>query len=288
VIRLLLLDDHQMMIDGLRSMLDTEPQVQVMATAQRPQEATEALQQHPIDLAIIDMNLREATGHELIPGFRQLVPGLKILVLSMYDDKRMIRAALQAGADGYLLKGSGKAELMRAILRIMDDDVSYSGEVASKLLEDFVYPPAADAMLQASDLDRLRGQEKPEERSIRMSEEEAAEIYSRLMDYVTREKPYLDRDLTLPKLAERLHLAPYKLSYIVNLKENKHFFHFINAFRVQEAQQLLASSMAESYTLEGIGYEAGFNNKVTFISSFKKECGLTPGQYRKQIQLGVS
>ena len=285
ICKIMIVDDHQMMIDGLQMLLGGEADLEVVATAQRGRQALQVLSEISIDLLIVDMSMPEMPGYELVRLAREQVPEIKVLVLSMFDDRRMIRMALMAGADGYVLKGSGRRELLTAIRRIVDDDVYYCGEVAGKLLEDYVQSQHGPdgPVLHAHDLERMR-QEDLSGRSNgqKTSEDEVSEVYERLKYHFSTARPYLDRALTLPKLAEQLHVPPHKLSLVINQTEKRHFAGFVNSFRVKEAQRLLRDPGSSHKTIEAIGYEAGFNNKVTFIDAFKKECGFTPGQFKKQ------
>ncbi len=93
------------------------------------------------------------------------------------------------------------------------------------------------------------------------------------------EKPYLDDKLTLQKLAEQIKLPEKQLSSLINQQTGKHFFDFINEFRINDAKSLLKSQ--PQLTVLEILYEVGFNSKSSFYTAFKKETGLTPTDYRK-------
>lgn len=95
------------------------------------------------------------------------------------------------------------------------------------------------------------------------------------------EKPYLDDKLTLQKLAEKIDLPEKQLSQLINQHTGKHFFDFINEFRINEAKTLLKEQ--SQLTVLEVLYEVGFNSKSSFYTAFKKETNLTPTDYRKSI-----
>nr|WP_315027677.1 AraC family transcriptional regulator [uncultured Chryseobacterium sp.] len=109
-------------------------------------------------------------------------------------------------------------------------------------------------------------QEKPEELNI-------------LIHFMKSDKPYLDDKLTLQKLAEQINLPEKQLSSLINQHTGKHFFDFINDFRINDAKELLRNQ--PQLTVLEILYEVGFNSRSSFYTAFKKETGVTPTEYRK-------
>jgi AraC-like DNA-binding protein len=100
-----------------------------------------------------------------------------------------------------------------------------------------------------------------------------------LISYMENKKPYLDFDLTLQKLAAQLDLPEKELSLLINQKIGKHFFDFINEYRIEDAKMLLKNQ--PQLTVLEILYEVGFNSKSSFYTAFKKETNITPSDYRK-------
>jgi AraC-like DNA-binding protein len=112
--------------------------------------------------------------------------------------------------------------------------------------------------------------------------EEDASHYLRILEkYMRDEKPYLDPQLTLPKLADDLNIPSNYLSQIINENLKQNFFDYINKFRVEEVKSNMADSKFEHYSLLGIAYESGFNSKSAFNRIFKKSTGLTPSAFKK-------
>lgn len=101
--------------------------------------------------------------------------------------------------------------------------------------------------------------------------------------FMKAEKPYLNPDLTLPKLAEELDVSTHHLSQVINERHGSNFFDYINRFRVEEVKRKIASKDFQNYTLLGIAMESGFNSKSAFNRVFKQIENITPGEYRKSL-----
>ena len=108
----------------------------------------------------------------------------------------------------------------------------------------------------------------------------AIEVLSVFMHH---QKPYLNPSLTLRNLAEKIQMNSRELSVLINQNLNKHFFDFVNEYRIEEAKNILKDSSKKEFTVLEILYEVGFNSKSSFNTAFKKHTGLTPTQFRKSI-----
>ena len=117
-----------------------------------------------------------------------------------------------------------------------------------------------------------------------LSTETAEDLYKNLIQQITKESYYTETTLSLNELAQKLSISPNHLSQIINEKEGKNFFDFINAFRVAEFKRLIAMPTNKQYTLLALAYDCGFNSKSSFNRSFKKHTGLTPSQYAATVQ----
>jgi len=130
---ILITDDHRMFIDGLKSLLRKEKRVAVVAEALNGEAALEILAQQPIDLLITDINMPGMSGTELTKRVKENFPATKVLVLTMYNDREIVSEILSTEAEGYILKNTGKQELIDAILKIADNGTYYSNEVVDIL-----------------------------------------------------------------------------------------------------------------------------------------------------------
>ena len=107
------------------------------------------------------------------------------------------------------------------------------------------------------------------------------EQIDRVLGFMKEERPFLDSSLSLQKLAQQLSLPAQELSLLINHSLGKHFFDFVNEFRIREAQKILIDSSQKAKTVLEILYEVGFNSKSSFNTAFKKHTDMTPTQYRK-------
>lgn len=103
-----------------------------------------------------------------------------------------------------------------------------------------------------------------------------------LEDYMRTEEPFLDASLTLHDLANMAGIPARELSLLINHHLNKHFFDFVNEYRIEKAKELLRNPERKDYTVLEILYEVGFNSKSSFNTAFKKLSGLTPTEYRRR------
>ncbi|WP_336070127.1 AraC family transcriptional regulator [Mesoflavibacter sp. CH_XMU1404-2] len=115
------------------------------------------------------------------------------------------------------------------------------------------------------------------DKKIEVEDKRVQEIF----EFMEKEKPYLDPSLTLQKLAGQLQINSRDLSVIINQQIGKHFFDFVNEYRIENAKKLLSENSKSQLTVLEILYEVGFNSKSSFNTSFKKLVGVTPTEYRK-------
>jgi two-component system response regulator NreC len=138
VIRILIVDDHAILREGVRSLLATVPEMEVVGEAENGEDAvTEARRLKP-DVVLMDIVMPLSDGLEATEKIHRELPDTKVLVLSMYDDEEVIRRAIRVGASGYVLKGSGSDDLVRAILQVSQGGVPLHPTVAAKIVGDYV------------------------------------------------------------------------------------------------------------------------------------------------------
>lgn len=132
---LLLVDDHQLVIEGVKTLLKSDPQLRVAATANSGAEGLRRLREHPeIQVAMVDLNMPQMSGVELTRCIRAEFPAVRVLVLSMFHDHASVQDVLDAGGAGYLLKNTTRAELMQAIRDVAAGRTHFSPEVGQTLL----------------------------------------------------------------------------------------------------------------------------------------------------------
>jgi two-component system, NarL family, nitrate/nitrite response regulator NarL len=131
-IRLMLVDDHPLVRDGLRLRLQTVPGLHVVAEASDADEALAQAGEHRPDLVLMDVGLRGANGLQATRRLREQRPDCKVLVLTMYDNPEYLREAERAGASGYVLKDSPAENIVQAIRAVAAGQQYFSPEVLEK------------------------------------------------------------------------------------------------------------------------------------------------------------
>ncbi len=138
-ISILLVDDHQIILDGIKQMLEGESSICICACAENGRQALELAQQNPPDIIITDVSMPDMNGVELCERIQHLAISSKVIILSMYASEDYIFKAIQAGAKGYLTKqNTTKEELISAIHKIVDGEEYYSPAVANIIMKNFV------------------------------------------------------------------------------------------------------------------------------------------------------
>lgn len=133
-LKIILVDDHVLVRDGIKALLAHENAFEVIAEASNGNEALEIIPEHQPDMLIVDIRMPEMTGNELVRIVSSKFPKIKTLILSMHDAQEYVLEAIEAGADGYMLKGASKVELLKALEAISNDGKYFSGDVSSILI----------------------------------------------------------------------------------------------------------------------------------------------------------
>jgi DNA-binding NarL/FixJ family response regulator len=139
-INLYIVDDHQIMIDGIKALLKTTTQFAVAGQNTNPVRALEELKRQNVDILITDINMNDMSGIELTKKVRQVLPDLKVLALSMYGDRETISEMLEAGINGYVLKNTGMEELVTALNKISNGQLYFSDEVSAEMMKAITQP----------------------------------------------------------------------------------------------------------------------------------------------------
>jgi DNA-binding NarL/FixJ family response regulator len=134
-IRVVLADDHAVVRKGIREFLEEEPSLQVVAEANDGEEAVALVAKEKPDVAVFDIQMPKMNGIEAVRLVKKESPEMRVLMLTAYDDDPYIFAALQAGANGYLLKTSSSDALVYAVRAIASGESALSPAVAKKLVQ---------------------------------------------------------------------------------------------------------------------------------------------------------
>jgi tetratricopeptide (TPR) repeat protein len=122
-------------------------------------------------------------------------------------------------------------------------------------------------------------------KSSALDDEKKEELINCLLDLIDKEKIYLDSNLTIDIMSDKLDTNKTYLSQTINATFNKNFSNFINEYRVKDARKILISEEAKRYTIEGIAKKVGFNSRTTFLTAFKKYTGLAPAHFIKAMNV---
>lgn len=135
--RLLIVDDHPMMRQGLAQLINNEPDLAVCWEADNAGQAIDVASRFQPDLVLADISLPDKNGIELIKDIHALRPGTRILVVSMHDETLYAERVLRAGARGYIMKQEGGKKLMAAIRKVLTGEVYVSEKMSARILESF-------------------------------------------------------------------------------------------------------------------------------------------------------
>jgi DNA-binding NarL/FixJ family response regulator len=139
-VRALIADDHPHFRDGLRALLLSAPDVEVVGEARDGEEAIRLAASLQPDVILMDLNMPGTGGIEATRRILHTSPHISVLVVSMYEDDDSVFAALKAGARGYLLKGALKAEILRAIRAVTSGEAIFGPAIARRLMQYFSTP----------------------------------------------------------------------------------------------------------------------------------------------------
>jgi two-component system, NarL family, response regulator NreC len=142
--RIVLADDHKIMRDGLRSLLEKLPGVEVVGEAENGRMTVGMVQDKRADLVIMDVGMPDLNGIEATRQIRSIAPKVRVLALSMHSDKRYVSEMFRAGASAYLLKDCAFEELAQAVQVVMTGQAYISPQIAGSIVRDFVSQPTAD------------------------------------------------------------------------------------------------------------------------------------------------
>ena len=145
-IRVLLADDHPVVRRGLAALLGTLDDFEVVGEAEDGESAVREAQLCRPDVVLMDVRMPGMDGVEATRRIRKAVPDVAVLVLTMYDDDATVFTAMQAGAQGYLLKGAEQDEIADGIKAVARGQAIFGPGIAARLLQHFANPPVAEAV----------------------------------------------------------------------------------------------------------------------------------------------
>ena len=141
MIKVLIVDDHRMILEGLNKVLNDTPGLEVTGQCSNAKECITAVKNHDIDVVLLDINLPDMNGIDLCKKIKTVNPELPCIALTSFGNQSYIQKMIQAGASGYLLKNASKKEIVDAIFTVLRGDIhihvkNSSLNVSSKTLQD--------------------------------------------------------------------------------------------------------------------------------------------------------
>ena len=137
-IRVLIADDHKIMLAGLRSLLEKQTDIEVVGEADNGRKAVQMAQEKNPDVVVMDVSMPDLNGIEATTQIIESLPETRVIALSMHSDKRFVMGMLRAGASGYLLKDCASQELANAIVQVAGGKKYLSPEITGVVIDDFL------------------------------------------------------------------------------------------------------------------------------------------------------
>jgi|SRR6185436_725020 len=135
LINIIVVDDHSMVIEGMRAILEKIPAVHLAATASDSSEAIEALRLYSIQIAFVDINMPEISGIELCEKIKKEFPAIHVVALSTFKQRSYVSEMIKNGASGYLLKSADKEEIEEAIQTVLSGKMYFSTGISNNAFE---------------------------------------------------------------------------------------------------------------------------------------------------------
>ncbi|MBN2542557.1 response regulator transcription factor [bacterium] len=137
-IKIVIADDHEIMREGLRNLLEEQYNMEVVGEAENGRRAVELVEELNPDVVVMDISMPDLNGIEATRQVIKVCPGVKVVALSMHSQKRFVKEMLQAGASGYVLKNDAFTELIKAINSVNIGDKYLSTRITGEVIDEFV------------------------------------------------------------------------------------------------------------------------------------------------------
>ena len=149
-ISVLIADDHKIMLAGLRSLLEKQADIEVVAEAENGRKAVQSAMDNKPDVVVMDVSMPDLNGIEATKQIVENLPETRVIALSMHSDKRFVMGMLRAGASGYLLKDCASQELANAIHQVAVGKKYLSPEITGVVIDDFLLGASSEEVATAT------------------------------------------------------------------------------------------------------------------------------------------
>lgn len=154
-VKILLVDDHSILLDGLKKLIEEDDMLSIVDAVGNVPDAIRAIDKHKPELVITDYNLGDDDGLSLVQKTRRLFPEMKFIVLSMHDEAHLVKEILKEGVNGYVLKKDTKEELLEAIYAVRGGKMYMSTEINAMLVKS-LYEPDEGKLLTSREREILK------------------------------------------------------------------------------------------------------------------------------------
>jgi DNA-binding NarL/FixJ family response regulator len=137
-IKLLIADDHQLLLDGISSLFRDEDSITIVGKASDGHEVLQIVEKQDVDICLLDISMPGMDGIETARSLKEKNPNVKVIILTTYNDREIVEELIDIGVSGYILKNATKQELLEAINRVYHDGMYFSNEVQQSLMENYV------------------------------------------------------------------------------------------------------------------------------------------------------
>jgi len=151
MVNIVLVDDHVLVRDGIKALLEEEEGVSVIGEASDGFDALELLKHQQPDLLIVDIKMPKMNGIELVRAVKKNYTQIKTLMLSMHNSEEYVLNSIEAGADGYLLKGANKLEFLKALHAVASGSKYFSGDISSIIVNNLTKSKSKNTVLKKAD-----------------------------------------------------------------------------------------------------------------------------------------
>ncbi|KYG71443.1 LuxR family two component transcriptional regulator [Roseivirga ehrenbergii] len=153
--KILLVDDHSILLDGLKKLIEEDEMLSVVDAVGSVPDAIRSIDKHKPDLVITDYNLGDDDGLSLVQKTKRLFPDMKFIILSMHDEAHLVKEILKEGVNGYVLKKDTKAELIEAIYAVRGGKMYMSTDINAMLVKS-LYEPDEGKLLTSREREILK------------------------------------------------------------------------------------------------------------------------------------
>jgi DNA-binding NarL/FixJ family response regulator len=155
IMKVILIDDHPILLNGLVSILKSSGQVEILGTGGSSAEAIKLLSQNQPDILLCDYNLPDETGLALVQKVKRIYPSVKIIILSMHSEAYLVKEILKEGIQGYVLKKDTQEELLAALEAVNAGRMYFSNEINAILMKS-LHDPGEEKLLTERELEILQ------------------------------------------------------------------------------------------------------------------------------------